>query len=263
MFLLMRFFVVVIMAGSALAQSPVDTRAGANNTQMAGWSVRGESAVIPTADTLLTRDVAYKQLAAQDSLELVLDAAVDTVRVIITVVAADSTLKPIIITCKGTDTVRTTIKPLFYVSARIDSGLALTDTLRINRATGNTHISQIEPKHTTDYVAHFFVTKNFNRVLFRKWYAGVTSTTGAVTFTVKYFRNWSDARFPGLGSYEVIDTIPLPAALASQPGYVENVILDNVAVGKGTPYGRGWIGIFTTAGSAGSDGFAGMEIRGN
>jgi len=241
-----------VLAGVSVAQMRLDPMN--DNRGMKGWQKRAENTVIGTTDTLLARDTAYKQMSVQDSLEIVCDTA-DTVRVVLTVVMADSTRRPLIITVNGQDTARTTVKPLFLESVFVDSGLALTDTLRVFEATSNTHLTQVEPNHVADYVAHFFLTKDLNRVKLKRWFAGVTSTTGTVDFYVRYYRDWEDARLPGEGAYIEVDHLALTNALNNKEGNIKEAILPNIGVG------RGWIGIFTNAGTGGSDGYAGMDIH--
>lgn len=243
---------LLTLAGVAVGQMRLDPMNF--NRGVKGWQVRAENTAIGTTDTLLARDTAYKQMSVQDSLEIVCDT-VDTVRVVLTVVMPDSTRRPLIITVNGQDTARTTVKPLFLESVFVDSGLALTDTLRVFEATSNTHLTQVEPNHVTDYVAHFFLTKRLDRVKLKRWFAGVTSTTGTVDFYVRYYRDWEDARLPGEGAYIEVDHLALTNVLDNKEGNIKEAILSNIGAG------RGWIGIFTVAGSGGADGYGGMDIH--
>lgn len=255
---------ILALCAVAYAQMPVDTQVGTERTAR-GWSIFAFSPDIPTADTLLTRSATYKPLSAADSLKVVCDAA-DTVVVRLSVVMPDSTRRDLLLTVNGQDTAYTTVRPLFLESVGIAYGQALTDTLRVFKAVAHTvpdtlvaidgELTRIDPGHASDYAGQFFITKDMRRATLVGWAAGVYTTTGTVDFELRYYGEWEDARTPGLGTYQVLDMLSLPAAKGRADGNRRNIILNNY------DGNRGWVGVFVRGGASGSDGFATFEIQG-
>jgi hypothetical protein len=118
--------------------------------------------VIPQAGShaLLKEDANFAQLAAQDSLELVLSNSADSVIVVVTAMRADSTIHRFTnVTVKGADTTTVGGQLLYFESIEVIGGKQLAGTLTVNRATGNTYITKIIAGKTDVGVAHYFTGK--------------------------------------------------------------------------------------------------------
>lgn len=237
-------FVFVLMLISAL-----ESRAQRTDKDIDGISyhdgqmLRAYNNTIGTSAEILSADDEYSILAAADSLEIVCDAS-DVVRLRIVGIMADSVKLDTLYRTTGTDTVRTVNRKYrFLESVVVDSG-ALTDTLRVNRATGDTRLTTIAPGHASDYAGIFYVGKRTRQTMIKKWKAGVTSTTGTVDFRLRIYPDWNKA------SYYEADQIYLPAVLGGEPGAIDGVLIPR--------YGK--VEIVVVAGTNLADGYAVLRL---
>jgi len=225
-----------------------------------GVSIYAEDADLDGAYEIVALDGAFAQIAATDSIEILPAAAADSGRVIIGGILADSTYHEEYVRFSGTNVVPTVKKYLYYESARIDSGHALTAALGIRRATGDTHISEIAVGKTQDYTAHYFPGKH-ELAQVELWQAGVTSTTGTVNFELRWYHDWQGSRgTSGKTGYNVLDRILLPATLGESTEHILNVNLENGSF-PGVSRAQGFLAVYGLGGTANADGKVRMRIK--
>ena len=220
-------------------------------------SILAEDADLDAAFALVARDASYAQLAATDSLELVLDQTTDTAVVRIRSVKSDSTRFDTVLTLNGTDTVRTGSKLLFYEGAeilRLSSATGTSDTAKVTilRATGGTHISQIDAGQGADYVGQRFVTpKELVTVL--GWSPRVRAAGDTVYYEVRQYNDWLAARNPAIYPYTKIAELKVYGT--DPPVYIP---IPNVA----PPTQRKlWLSIWGKGGAANSTGNVQLDLR--
>lgn len=212
--------------------------------EVKGWCVFGSDDDIDGTAQLITElDTTYAQLAAEDTIEVVSSDAADITQTV-TVTGIDSNDNRIseeiaLDTAAGTTAVESTNTFKYIDQVSVDTVCAGVVTVR--RDTGDTFIVSI-PIGSLDatVVQHFNGEKD---TYLTGWYASVTSTTGTVSYELRYYPDDSKCLADTSG-YRVLDTILLTNAL----GDAEHP-LPNIKCPKG-----GWIAVFATGGSANSDG---------
>uniref|UniRef100_A0A6M3LDJ4 Uncharacterized protein n=1 Tax=viral metagenome TaxID=1070528 RepID=A0A6M3LDJ4_9ZZZZ len=203
---------------------------------------------------MLAGDDSFAQLAAADTLEFVLSQTADSVRVRLTAIRPDSTRLDTLVRVKGTTVTKTNGPVRFYESSQIDSGTALTGTLTIRRATGDTRVSQIAAGEYSDFVGHYFVTPKedvyatYSRLVIDNAYE-------TVRFQLRWYFDWEDSRSLA-GPYAIIGVpTPISAALTteSSAGFPPM----QPAHRKGD---SGWISLWGKGGTDNMDGFGILEL---
>ena len=173
-------------------------------------------------------------------------AAADTVRLrLFGVLASDSSYSSDTIRVMGTDVRKSTKRFLAYEFAKVDSPMAVQSpgtAITIRRYTSDTHLDFLFPGDMATYAAQKFADRSTR---LKAWQVGVTSTTGAVTFELRYYPDVRDTRDQGDDFY-VLDRAFVPAG-TTNPVYIP---LNGLIVP------RGWIAIFGQASAAGADGVA-------
>jgi len=205
--------------------------------------IYGDNGTIGTSYELMARGTSYVQIAANDSLKIVAEAA-DSVRIHLVGIRPDSSVVDTIIRVIGTDTVRTRRTMFAYWQyAVIDSGKALTDTLHVFRSDGTTKVTQINIGQTTDYVAHFIPWKKATTVL-NQWSVGVDTAADTVWAELRWYYDVRGARAAtGYTGYRVIDRITLPPDAPSPTvGAVKGLVLSSPLFGH--RMGLGFLGVY-------------------
>jgi hypothetical protein len=214
--------------------------------QISGWSVFGSDDDIDTAAQLITElDTTYAQLAAEDKIEILSSEAADITQTV-TVEGIDSNGDRIKEEISLTGSTAVTSANTFRYIDQAILDIACTGAVTIRRATGDTFIISIPiGSLEAGVVQHFNGEKDS---YLTGWYASVTSTTGTVSYELRYYPDDSKCLAPTT-SYIVLDTILLTNALGDtyHP-------LPMIKCSKG-----GWITVYATGGSANSDGAVRIE----
>ena len=217
--------------------------------QIKGWEVFSADDDIDAAAEMITElDTTYAQLAAEDKIEI-LSADASDITQTVTVEGLDNNGKRIkesiaLNTTAGTTVVLSTNTFRYIDQASVDIPCAGVITVR--RATGDTFIISI-PAGTLEagVVQHFNGEKDS---FITGWYASVTTTTGTVSYELRWYPDDSYCLAATTG-YKVLDTIILTNALGDtyHP-------LPTIKCPRG-----GWIVVFGTGGAANSDGAVRIE----
>jgi hypothetical protein len=212
--------------------------------EVKGWVVFGSDDDIDTAAQLITElDTTYAQLAAEDNIE-VLSASASDITQTVTVEGIDSAGNRIKEDIALDTTDGTTVMTSTNIFRYIDQ-VSLDDTcagaVTIRRKTGDTFIISVPiGALEATVVQHFNGEKD---TYLTGWYASVTTTTGTVSYELRYYADDADCLVVTTG-YKVLDTIVLTNALGDAEHSLPNIKC---------PAG-GWIAVYATGGQNNSDG---------
>jgi hypothetical protein len=217
--------------------------------QILGWSVFASDDDIDTDAQLITElDTTYAQLAAEDNIEILSAEAADITQTV-TIEGIDSNGNRIkeeiaLDTTAGTTAVTSTNTFRYIDQASLD--IACTGAVTIRRATGDTFIISIPiGSLEAGIVQHFNGEKDS---YLTGWYASVTSTTGTVSYELRFYPDDSKCLAPTT-SYIVVDTIILSNELSDSYHSLPTIKC---------PRG-GWIAVYATGGASNSDGAVRIE----
>jgi hypothetical protein len=238
---------LVVMPLQAFAADAMFTRDKAYEVK--GWSIFGSDDDIDGTAQLITElDTTYAQLAAEDNIEVLSASAADITQTV-TVEGIDEygdRVKEEIAldTTDGTTAVASTNTFRYIDQVSVDAVCAGAVTVR--RATGDTFIISV-PVGALEatVVQHFNGGKDS---YLTGWYAAVTSTTGTVSYELRYYADDASC-LSATSGYKVLDTIILSNALSDS--YHS---LPTIKCPKG-----GWIAVFATGGSSNADGSVRIE----
>jgi hypothetical protein len=215
------------------------------NYEVKGWSVFSADDDIDTTAQMITElDTTYAQLAAEDEIE-VLSSSTSDITQTVTIKGIDSNgnqvEEDVALSTLGDGTTVTTSDTIFRYIDQASLDVPTVGTVTIRRETGDTFIISIPPAILEAGIVQHF---NGEKVSYLYgWDASVTSTTGTVTYDLRWYPDDSKCLSPTTGMV-TLDTIALTNALGT-----ESHELPNIRLPKG-----GWLTVYATGGSANADG---------
>uniref|UniRef100_A0A6M3IIU7 Uncharacterized protein n=1 Tax=viral metagenome TaxID=1070528 RepID=A0A6M3IIU7_9ZZZZ len=218
-------------------------------------TVYGEDDDIDAAYELIAGYDSYAQMAANDSLEVVLGTdgtATDSVRYQTRGIRSDSLAAMEIGRVSGAEIDTLSTNWMFFESVLIDSGKSAgSDATYIRRLGAGVTSSVIAAGDADDRVCQYFASKG-ERAFIHSWQAGVTSTTGTVNFQLRLYPDWRAARgTSGYTYFRVLDHVALTATQSESEVRPLDIYL---------PVGS-WLAVYGLGGAANSDGWARMTVH--
>ena len=218
--------------------------------EVTGWSIFVADDDIDTTPQLVTElDTTYAQLAAEDKVEVLSSSALDITQTI-TVEGIDNKgnrVKEEIALNTTAGTTAVTSSTTFRYIDQVGADIPCAGTITVRRATGDTFIISIPiGMLKAGVVQHFNGDKNS---YITGWYAAVTSTTGAISYDLRWYPDDSYCLAPTTG-FATLDTISLTNTVDSETYHS----LPTINLPKG-----GWLTVYATGGAANSDGIVRIE----
>ena len=254
---------VLLLAAALWAGSPLDVDVS-KPPVVRGQHIYGEKNDLGTSYAIIASDSAYAQLLAADSVQVAITTA-DSVRVVLVGISTDSTRHDTIIRINGPDTVSTTPRRYLYIeSVRIDSGHAMTSTLKILRATGNTHITGIRANNLADYTAHYYCVKEETPRI-AHWSAGVKQAvaTDTTIFQLRMSDDWLRSRSSVESAYMLLDQIAIVGAGVKEGNIRVPVLMPQAYSGAPVVQGRAkpWVAVYGKSSTGNADGWVTLDIE--
>jgi hypothetical protein len=248
--MLRRFLLVLMLLAIPLQVFAVDAMFTRDKPyEVKGFSIFGSDDDIDTAAQLITElDTTYAQLAAEDNIEVLSASAADITQTV-TVEGIDSYGNRIkediaLDTVDGT-TVMTSTNTFRYID-QVSLDLVCAGAVTIRRKTGDTFIISVPiGALEATVIQHFNGEKD---TYLTGWYASVTSTTGTVSYELRYYADDANCLVVTSG-YKVLDTILLSNELSDTYHSLPTIKC---------PAG-GWVAVYATGGNNNADGAVRIE----